>query len=89
MDGAAGSWLRLKCFQHPAVSRAPPGAIADHPLKFALQRLQGADPARDVGDMRLDHVVHRAAFVLALLFLKSAVGVISEAWPAWRTAAKA
>ncbi|WP_447781519.1 cation transporter [Stenotrophomonas riyadhensis] len=30
-----------------------------------------------------------AGVVIALLFLKSAVGVISEAWPAWRAAAKA
>ncbi|MBA0279689.1 cation transporter [Stenotrophomonas maltophilia] len=30
-----------------------------------------------------------AGAVIALLFLKSAVGVISEAWPAWRAAAKA
>ena len=30
-----------------------------------------------------------AGVVITLLFLKSAVGVISEAWPAWRAAVKA
>ncbi|HGM7318979.1 TPA: cation transporter [Stenotrophomonas maltophilia] len=30
-----------------------------------------------------------AGVVIALLFLKSAIGVINEAWPAWRAAAKA
>jgi len=29
-----------------------------------------------------------AGAVIALLFLKSAVGVIGEAWPAWRAAVK-
>ncbi|HFF5965033.1 TPA: cation transporter [Stenotrophomonas maltophilia] len=29
-----------------------------------------------------------AGAVIALLFLKSALGVIGEAWPAWRAAAK-
>ncbi|KAG1523759.1 hypothetical protein G6F50_018583 [Rhizopus delemar] len=58
--------MRAQCFQHPAIGYAPARAIADHPLQFALQRRQVADPARDVGDMRLHHVVHRAAFVFAL-----------------------
>ena len=51
--------LRLKGFQHPAISYAAARAIADHPLQLALQRLQVLDTARDVCDVRFHHIVHR------------------------------